>query len=200
MATLQPGTAIELEPAEAQRIRFQPPPGAALYVAVHPGALKAGARNLLTLVVGVAAGSLVWVGAVDELMLQPVARPPVMSRVALRSRLLIGSALWTVVRPGLLTKPGVPAPLLTLYDRDRPWVVLGELEDGALLASPLNDATGNPKWWTPVLTPLQLGFAGAKLSQIELAHLWSLPGPGVVVGKLAAGGDTAVSLAVQRYF
>ena len=51
-------------------------------------------------------------------------------------RLLVGTRCWQLVWPGLLTAAGVGDPCLTLYAGERPWVVLGELEDGQLLAAP----------------------------------------------------------------
>ena len=158
---------------EVTKLRFPPSDDESLIVCVHPSALKA-SENRLSLVLGVASGTVSWVGAVDEAMLEEAGTIEGNPRVLVRDRLLKGGRLWDIVRPGLLTTPSVMPPLGTVYDGDRPWVVLGELANGKVLAAPLNDARGNPKWWAPQVAASALEFAGSKESQIELAHLWSL--------------------------
>jgi hypothetical protein len=172
MAALPPRTRVKFRDGEAPRLRFRPAGDDALVVCVHPGALKA-PHNRLSLVLGTGSSAVSWVGAVDETMLEAVGEIKTDPRVLVRDRLLEGGRLWEVVRPGLLTAASVAPPLGTIYDGDRPWVVLGELENGRVLAAPLNDASGNPKWWAPQVAATALEFVGSKDSQIELAHLWS---------------------------
>jgi len=102
--------------------------------------------------------------------------------------------------PGLLTSPGVANPYLTLYGGNRPWVVLGELLNGSLVAAPLNDARGNPKWYAPEIAAAHLLFPNAKHSQLELAHLWSLP-PGLPSsGEVDAAARQALGRDVVGYY
>lgn len=198
MATLLPDTRVEMPPRYIAELVCPPPESGQLVIAVHLGALKA-ASSSLTQLVAFNGTEVAWTGAVDERMV--VAVPGVVSnaRKALWARLLVGPRLWDVVRPGLLTRPAVRRPLLTIYDGDRPWVVVGALEGEALIAAPLNDARWNPKWWTPVLSADQLGFLGSKPSQVELAHLWSLSPTVPTVGAINAGGAEAVSETIGRY-
>lgn len=198
MATLAPDTRVDMVERHRLELAFPPPPGAELVIAVHAGALRA-TFSTLTQVVGFEARDVVWTGAVDERMVMRAAGAVPEARKALWARLMLGPRLWQVVRPGLLTRPAVSRPLLTVYDGDRPWVVLGELQGGTLVAAPLNDARGNPKWWTPVLRADQLGFAGSKPSQVELAHLWSLPATLSSAGAVQAGGDQTIAQVIGRY-
>jgi hypothetical protein len=146
LASISAGTLVRIRADELARLRF-PPPRPEVGVAVHPDALRA-AQNGLTLVACAdAAGCLQWVGAVDEQMLLPIGERGASLRTAIHERLLVGGRCWQVVRPGLLTVAGVSDPYLTLYAGERPWVVLGELEDGQLLAAPLSGVLGNPKWF-----------------------------------------------------
>jgi hypothetical protein len=174
LASIPAGTLVRFRADELARLRF-PPPRPEVGIAVHPDALRA-AQNGLTLVACAdAAGCLQWVGAVDEQMLLPTGERGASLRTAIHERLLVGGRCWQVVRPGLLTLAGVGDPYLTLYAGERPWVVLGELEDGQLLAAPLNGVLGNPKWFAPQVAARHLLFPGARAAQLELAHLWSLP-------------------------
>jgi hypothetical protein len=90
---------------------------------------------------------------------------------------------------------------LTLYAGRRPWVVVGELANGRRLAVPLNDARGNPKWYTPVVRWQDLRMpASTKDAQLELAHLWSLPADVRVVGTLAPSARETIGQAVWSYY
>lgn len=198
MATLLPDARVEMPPGYIAELACPPPEFGQLVVAVHLGALKA-ASSSLTQLVAFKETVVTWTGAVDESMVVVVPGVVAHARKALWARLLVGPRLWDVVRPGLLTRPAVRRPLLTVYDGDRPWVVVGALEDGALVAAPLNDARWNRKWWTPVLSADQLGFPGSKPSQVELAHLWSLSPTLPSVGAINAGGAKAVSETIGRY-
>jgi len=198
MATLTPDSRVVMAPNRAAEL-FHPPMALdQLAVAVQVGALRA-PSNALTQLVEFKESQIAWVGAVDEAMVVPLPGVIPQARKALWARLLVGPRLWEVVRPGLLTRPGVGRPLLTVYDGDRPWVVIGELVGGDLVAAPLNDARGNPKSWTPVVAADQLGFPGSKPSQVELAHLWSLPPTLRAVGTVKAAGAASISSAIGRY-
>ena len=79
-------------------------------------------------------------------------------------------------------------PLSTVYAGSdlRPWVVVGETEAGALLAAPLNEPS-NPKWWTPIVSQAEMGFSGnVKDSQVELAHIWTIPADTATEGRVSA--------------
>ena len=198
MATIAPDSRVAMTPSRVAEFSYPPSAPDQLVVAVHVGALRA-PLNALTQLVEFKEAQIAWVGAVDEAMVIPVPGAMPQARKALWARLLVGSRLWDVVRPGLLSRPGVRRPLLTVYDGDRPWVVVGELVGGDLVAAPLNDARGNPKSWTPVVAADQLGFPGSKPSQVELAHVWSLPATLRAVGTVNAGGAASISSAIGRY-
>lgn len=201
MATLPPDQPVVLQAGVAPNLRFPPPAGAALCVAVHPAALNVGGQNRLTLVTGRVADRVAWVGALDESLLctAPGAGLPG-ARTLLGRQLLRGGHLWEVIRPGLLTTAAARRPYLTIYDGDRPWVVVGELAGGDLLAAPLNDARGNPKWWAPQVAAEDLALPGAKPSQIELAHLWSFRDSPPAAGKVLPRAHAPLARAVTGYF
>lgn len=189
MACLPPGTRVTFDAGEVDKLAFPPPLEAQAFIAVHPGALKA-PTNGLTLVLSVKEGQMAWVGAVDEQMVidegSAVSENP---RWIVKRYIGAGDRLWKVVSPGLLTAPHVAKPLYTVYDGERPWVVLGELPTGAALAAPLNDAKGNPKWWAPQVGPPDLDIPGGKPSQIELAHLWAIEPTGPFMGEVHANDE-----------
>jgi hypothetical protein len=198
VSSLPPGTRVKFRDGEVDKLVYPPPAEADSFVAVHHGALKA-PGNGLTLVVSVEQQHMAWVGAVDEQMVEDQetavnANP----RAILKTYIGVGARLWQVVSPGLLTAPHIPRPLHTVYDGERPWVILGELPNGSVLAAPLNDATGNPKWWAPQVGPPVLDIPGGKLSQIELAHLWALEPPDAVRGSVHATNKLKDS--VKEYF
>ena len=120
-------------------------------------------------------------------------------RSALGRQMLGGLHLWEVFRPGLLTASGVSVPLLTVYNGERPWVVVGELTTGDVLAAPLNDAAGNPKWFSPIIEAGDLMFPGSKVSQLELAHVWSF-GAHVPIGIVSDHGRASVAGGIRSYF
>ncbi len=174
MATIAPGTEVLLRAGERDKLRFPPPEDARLYVAVHEGALRVGERNRLTQVVGLVGDRLDWVGAVDERMLERSSGPPLPSaRSRIAESLFWDDEAWDIVWPGPLLADGVRRPYFTVYDGDRPWMTLGRLP-GGLLAAPLNDARGNPKWWAPRIDAADLEFVEGKPAQVELAHLWTV--------------------------
>lgn len=195
---LASGTAVSLLPVYRDALAFPPPDDVPLYIAVHPGALRAGERNRLTQVVAAGARGITWVGALDERMLEPGDAPPMRDARALLSWYLGRGSTWNVIWPGDLSRrPG--EDLFTVYRTSRPWVILGELDDGSPLAAPLNDAT-NPTWFTPVIEANDILLPNAKRCQLELAHLWSFP-PGLQVsGSISRGTRRAVNEALRGYF
>lgn len=200
MATLPPGTIVDLSEYAAEVLRFLPPDGD-LVVVVHPSALHA-ARSAHTQVARLGDDGLAWLGALDEGMLVTLdAEPDPDARADCAARFLQGARLWEVVRPGALFVPDAPRTPSTVYagsDR-RPWIVLGETDTGDLLAAPLNDAS-NPKWWTPVVPHAALSFPGnVKNAQVELAHVWSLPASIASVGAVTPLGRGAVERALRAY-
>jgi hypothetical protein len=219
VATLPPGTRVRLVEAERALLRFPPPPEAPLVVAVHPDALKA-PGNRLTLVVATGAhappgAAPTWAGALDERMLEAVPDAPRpldagAARRALGAALLAGDALWAIARPAPLLADPAGGPRHTVYHGRRPWVIVGALpadadgETGAsrVLAMPLNDAHGNPKWFAPTILHDHMRFPGnAKDSQLEMAHLWALPRDAArPIGAVEPPAHAPVAAAIARYF
>ena len=201
MATLLPGTIVDLTEAAAEALRF-PPPDGDLVVVVHPSALRAG-FDAHTQVARFDDGGLDWLGALGEDMLVTLdEEPDPDARDACAARYLRGERLWQIVRPGALVVPDAPRAATSIYggsDR-RPWLVLGETDLGDLLAAPLNEAS-NPKWWTPVVPRAALAFAGSvKDAAVELAHVWSLPAALEPLGELTPLGRGVVERSVRAYF
>ena len=111
-----------------------------------------------------------------------------------------GPRLWDLVWPGELLADAQRGPLSTTYQGERPWVVIGVVAGGDLLAAPLNDAA-NPKWFTPLLARDEVRMPGSsKESQLELAHVWSLPGSLAAVGSVAPDARARVLAALRSYF
>jgi len=199
MASIPAGALVRFRAGELARLRF-PPPCAEMGIAVHPGALRAPQNRLTLAACADGAGCLQWVGAVDERMLLPTGARGASLRAAICERLLVGTRCWQLVRPGLLTAAGVGDPYLTLYAGERPWVALGELEDGQLLAAPLNGALANPKWFAPQVAARHLLFPGAGPAQLELAHLWSLPATLARSGVVHGDAHADLGWAVFEYY
>ena len=200
MATLPPGTIVDLTEFAAELLRF-PPPDGDLTVVVHPSALRA-RFDAHTQVAQFGDDGLAWLGALGEDMLVTLdEEPDPGARDACAACYLRGERLWQIVRPGALIVPDAPRAPSTIYagsDR-RPWIVVGETDLGDLLAAPLNEAS-NPKWWTPVVPHAALSFPGnVKDSQVELAHVWSLPASLAPVGEVTPLGRGAVERAVRAY-
>lgn len=200
MATLPPGTVVDLSEYAAEVLRFLPPDGD-LVVVVHPSALRA-TWSAHTQVAQVGDEGLGWLGALDEAMLVTLdAAPDPGARAVCAACFLRGERLWDVVRPGALLVPDAPKGPSTVYagSDQRPWIVLGETDAGDPIAVPLNDAS-NPKWWTPVVPRAALSFPGnVKDAQVELAHAWSLPAAIASVGTVTPLGRDAVERAVRAY-
>jgi hypothetical protein len=145
-------------------------------------------------------GDLCWAGALGEDSLEVRSEGGGDPRQLLGEAMGVGSRLWDVIWPGeLLTHPGA-GPTSTLYQGERPWVVLGEMGTGDLLAAPLNDA-GNPRWYTPVVSREEVQMQGSsKDAQLELAHVWSLPPSQGAVGTLALAARDRILEALKSYF
>ncbi len=199
MATIAPGTAVTLSAPYTGALAVPPPPNASLHIAVHEGALRAGARNLLTQVVAIEGGGITWAGALDERMLEVVDAAPVPDARLLLSWCLGRGSMWNIIWPGDLARRPGEQDLYTVYRVSRPWVVLGALDDDSPLAAPLNDAT-NPVWFTPVIEAHDILMPNAKRCQLELAHLWSFPVMGQVDGTISAGARPAITDALRTYF
>jgi len=202
MATIPAGASVEFIPEEQAKLTFPPPSSSALLVAIHDDALKA-PYSIHTQLVATHRSAVIWAGGVGEdLVLRSQVVEPT-PRPLLAARLLIGSHLWSTVKPGSLTLPGATRPLSTIYDGDnRPWIVIGELVNGLLLAVPLNEPPEWPQrrqWYTPVLKEEALVFPGSKDSLVELAHVWSIP-PGAAVGVLSRNGQDQLKRAIRAYF
>ena len=179
---------------------YPPADGAVLTVVVHPNALRA-PYDPHTQVAHIVDGDLVWSGALGETLLAPAdVAPQPRARDAVPPCLGRGERVWDVVWPKLLVLDGVRRPLSTVYDGLRPWLVVGETSAGDLLAAPLNDVT-NPKWFTPVARWDEMDFDGnVKDSQVELAHLWTLPASVPSIGWFLDAAIDRVEEAMLKYF
>ncbi|MBI5834130.1 MAG: hypothetical protein HZB16_17685 [Armatimonadetes bacterium] len=200
MALLPMGSKVALT-AQAQRsLRYPPAADAVLTIVVHPNAVRAPA-DPHTQAAHLVDGDLRWLGALGEPLLVPVdAAVDPYARAALAPCLGGGERAWEVVWPKLLVADGVRRPLSTVYDGLRPWVVLGQTRAGDLIAAPLNDVT-NPKWFTPVVRWDEMDFDGnVKDSQVELAHLWTLPAHVPGIGWFLDDAIDRVEAAVMQYF
>ena len=199
MPTLPPGTEVSIRPDALRRLAFPPPEGAVLLVGIHPAALKA-PESPHTQLLGFRFGELAWAGALSEAFLEVSSEGGGDPRQLLGEAMGTGHRLWEVVWPGELQagqERGLPS---TAYQGERPWVVVGEIASGDLLAAPLNEA-GNPKWYTPLVAREEVLMPGSsKDAQLELAHLWSLPASLPSVGSVSPGGQARVMEALKRYF
>jgi hypothetical protein len=168
-------------------------------VAVHEAALRA-PQSPHTQLVGFEQGDVCWAGALSEHQVLVKARAGGDPRQLLGDAMGLGGRLWDVVWPGeLVTGPAGGGPS-TIYQGERPWVVLGETARGDLLAAPLNDAA-NPKWFTPLVSRAEVLMPGSsKDAQLELAHLWSLPASLARDGTLAPAARQRVLEAIRKYF
>ncbi len=187
-----------LDESELAKLRF-PPPTPEVVIAELPGALNAPANRLTLAAWEDEEGEVRWVGAVDERMVAGQLGRTESPRPAI-ARSLFRGRCWDLVWPGHLLRAGLPAPYLTLYDGDRPWVALGELPSGEVLAAPLNDARGNPKWFAPRIARADLEGAAAKDAQLEMAHLWSFPGDLPAVGAVREPARSGLEKAVAGYY
>ncbi len=199
MASLEPGTAVKLTSAARAGLNYLPLEDAELFIAVHKAALRA-KNDRATAVFGFRDDQIVWVAGFDERLLDvrhtiSFNRP----RSAIQQHMLKGRYCWSLIRPMALIKPG-HHNMGAVYQGTRPWLVLGELPH-AVLAAPLNDASTNPKWYSPFIAQRHVRFPGSsKNSQVELPHLWSLPMEFEVLGDVADAVRPGLSKEVLGYF
>ncbi len=197
MSTLPPGTEVSIRSDVLRKLNFPPPKEAVLLVAVHEAALRApGSPH--TQLVGLLQGDLVWAGALSEHLLTVVSEGGGDPRQLLGEAVGVGPRLWDLVWPTELVVEW--GPFATIYRGERPWVVIGAVTGGDLLAVPLNEAS-NPKWFTPALTQEDVQMPGSsKDSQLELSHVWSLPRSLGALGCVALEARDRVLAALRAYF
>jgi hypothetical protein len=198
MATLAVGTRVRLTDQAARSLAHLPSAEAELRVCVHPAALNA-RQNRHTQVAGLAAGAVVWLGALGEDLLRADGGPADAAvRRAVRGCILTGRRLWEIARPGPLSRDD--GPLSTVYHGERPWLVIGETPDGRPVAVPLNRAS-NPKWYSPEVPRASMSFPGNdRDSQVELAHAWTLPAAMPACGTLAIARSPELKEKIRAYF
>ncbi|HSG49330.1 MAG TPA: hypothetical protein VLA43_16025, partial [Longimicrobiales bacterium] len=136
MPTLTPGTEVSLRPDALRRLSFPPPEGATLLVAVHEASLRAPSPH--SQLMGVRRGDLVWVGALSEHLLSVISQEGGDPRQLLGEAVGTGLRLWDLIWPGELVVDPQRGPLGTVYQGERPWLVIGSAPEGDLLAAPLN--------------------------------------------------------------
>lgn len=199
MATLPPGTEVSIRTNALRRLNFPPPKGSVLVVAVHEGALLApGSPH--TQLVGLRHGDVIWAGALGEHLLTVESEGGGDPRQLLGDAMGTGPRLWDVVWPLELVADSRRGHLSTVYQGERPWVVIGLVSGGDLLAAPLNEAA-NPKRFTPILGREDVLMPGSsKESQLELAHVWSLPQSLGAVGSVAPEARGRILEALRSYF
>ena len=200
MPTIAADRSVQLVPGADARLRYLPPQGAQLFVAIEAAALKA-PRSRLTTVIAVQREQIVWVASIDEAMVHTSVNNRPNARAELTTLLLTESPRrFDIIRPGWLRTHG---PLIqdTVYQKDRPWIVIGESAHCGLLAVPLNDAGAGPRGhYQHHLNAADLNFAGSKDSTAELAHIWSFPASLPSAGQVHAAAHASLAAAVKGYF
>jgi len=210
MPTLTLGTAVALKPGVHAALNLPCSAQGELYIAVNPGALKVQAVTL-TVVAERSGGDIVWVGALDETMLEPrmVSAWP-QARQALNDRVGAGTHPWEIRYPGTLLIPGTQGGMV--YRGSRPWLIIGALANGRPLAVPLNSTTAtvtnkpytmflNKAWYvvTPSATdPRQLH--GDTNATAELPHIWSLPADLVNCGHVLPEHTSSLVHSLSIYY
>jgi hypothetical protein len=198
MATIPSGTPVFLLSDYETSLAFPPPAEGSLFVAVHEGALRVGARNPLTQIAALEGGTVTWMGALDERMLIERDGPREVDVGTLVAWVLGRGRFGEVIWPGdLVCPPG--ERLFTVYQKSRPWIIVGGLDDGSPVAAPLNDAT-NPLWFTPVIEAHDQIVPNAKRVQVELAHLWSFPANAATYGSVNQTARETIVAALRAYF
>lgn len=201
MATLSQGTRVNILSRHLSILMFPPPEGAALRVAIHPRALSA-PWSVHTQLVGIDGDEVTWAGGVGEDLLQTLDEPPEdKARDLLASRLLGGDRLYEIIFPGRLLSPEITEQFSTIYmsDETRPWIVVGGLGTGDLLAVPLN-RVANKQWFTPIVYARELILNGARDSIVELAHVWALPAALCIEGYIEPSAHDRLDQAINNYF
>ena len=200
MPTIPADTLVQLVPGADARLRYLPPQPAQLVVAIEAAALKA-PRSPLTTVIAVHHDQIVWVGSIDEAMVATSINNRPNARSELTALLLTDSPrCFEIVRPGWLRTHGAPIQD-TVYQKDRPWIVIGESAHCGLLAVPLNDAGAGPRGhYQHYLNAGELDFVGSKDSTAELAHIWSFPATLPAAGQVRPAAQAGLAAAVKGYF
>ena len=199
MPTLPAGTEVAIRPDALRRLVFIPPEEAVILVAVHEAGLLA-RQSPHTQLLGFLDGDLCWAGALSEALLNVRSEGGGDPRMLLGEVIGGGPRLWDVIWPGELLMDPEAGPLATTYKGERPWVVVGVMSEGDLLACPLNEA-GNPKWYTPLVSREEVQMSGSsKDAQLELPHLWSFPGSQSSVGSIAASAQERILEDLKHYF
>jgi hypothetical protein len=198
MATIPPGSAVQLKPDVAAKLRFGAPTND-LFIAVHRDALKS-PNSVHTQVVELADARVTWTAGLGEdlLALRDASAFPG-ARAALAESLLTGERLWEIVLPGGLLRFGVSGSLSTIYHFERPWLVIGEAAGGQPIAVPLNEAT-NPKWYAPLVRAADLGLMATKDTQLELAHAWTVRSSASTIGRLAHAVRAPLAGTIAKYY
>lgn len=200
MATIPPNTRVDFDQAAVRHLRY-PPPGPSGVIAAHPGALRSPNPGTLAVVFD-DADVVMWVGAIDERMIRShglTPEPGRNSRTAIRSLLYGPRGTLDVVYPGPMLRYGSGHIETTVPKRDRPWVVIGALENGDSLAAPLTGVRNRVMWFNPVVGPPDLLLYGSKRSQVRLPSLWSFP-PRQPIGQLVDDAADDVQTAALRYY
>ncbi len=181
------------------RLTFPPPGDSVVLIGVHDAGLLA-RQSLHTQLLGFSEGDLSWAGALSEALLEVRSEGGGDPRMLLGEAIGAGPRLWDVIWPGELVVDPERGPLATTYQGERPWVVIGGISNGDLLAAPLNEA-GNPKWYTPLIHREEVLMSGSsKNAQLELAHLWSFPSSLSAVGTVAASAQERVLEDLRKYY
>lgn len=198
MAEIASGTPVSLFTEALALLEYPPPSGGDLIAVPHPSAQST--DSPLTTVVSIGDGRLLWVGSLDESMLECMdapARPD--ARSILTSALLKGASVGKLIRPKALVSDS--APDSTVYRKPRPWVVLGEGESFGRLAAPLNDAgMGNPRAYQVFLESGWISVPNSKHANLELLHVWSFPASISPKGLIKPPGMSEVIAGVKRWY
>ena len=118
---------------------------------------------------------------------------------AIRERLFLGERCWQLIRPGRLRARHMPD---TLFADDRPWLVIGELADGQLLATPLCDypSAALKMLWQPSVDGQHVGFPATKRCKLALEHVWSFPAATPASGEVRPLGRPQLQTAIRHFF
>jgi len=198
MATISQDLVVSMRTKPTPDLTYPPAATGTLVIAVHAGAFKA-KGNRLTQVAQFVEGELAWAGALDEGMVQVESGAIAGSRGLLAAYLLQGPRVWQVVRPGELRPSGKSRPD-TVYQGDRPWVVVAGPGRYGLLAMPLNDAAGRMGAWHHFISGADLVFPASKDSKLEMNHLWSFPETLQTKGYLAQRVRESTGDAIRAYY
>jgi len=201
MATITPDSIVAFKANALPGLAYPPDRSdGAFTVAVNPFAMKVPHVALTTVVQRGGSGSLLWVASLDESLIDAVGETSAGARAALAACLLSGADLWTVVQPGELRIAGPPIAD-TVYQGDRPWVVIGEAGSAGVLAVPLNDAGGGDiRQYQHLLRASDLVFPGSKDSRVELNHVWSFPRGLPLLGSVDSSAVSGLADAIKKEF